>query len=141
MFYSSVQDTRELFFASWLKYKQKQPLSFLEEQIVKVIAEHPEYHYLFDAPQQNLNKSFFPENGEGNPFLHLGLHLGIREQVATDRPRGILSIYNRLVESINDPLEVEHLMMEHLAECIWLAQKNHQLPDEALYLEQLKKLI
>jgi hypothetical protein len=32
----------------------------------------------------------FTRPGEGeNPFLHMGLHLALREQIATDRPAGI----------------------------------------------------
>ena len=30
--------------------------------------------------------------------------------------------------------------MEYLGETLWLAQRNNTLPDEAHYLEQVKKL-
>ena len=40
-------------------------------------------------PNTPLDRDYTPEGGQANPFLHMGLHLGIREQVATDRPAGL----------------------------------------------------
>jgi hypothetical protein len=69
----------------------------------------------------------------------MGLHLGIREQVATHRPAGINELYRQLVIKYGT-LEAEHRMMDCLAESIWLAQRQQTTPDEAAYLECLKKL-
>ncbi|WP_204318325.1 DUF1841 family protein [Serratia marcescens] len=46
------------------------------------------------------------ELGETNPFLHMGLHLAVREQVATDRPQGIRTVYTKLIEKYQDPMVV-----------------------------------
>lgn len=70
----------------------------------------------------------------------MGLHLAIREQVTTNRPVGISAIYTKLIQKYNDPMTVEHLLMEQLAEFLWLAQKNNLPPDEALYLRTLANL-
>jgi hypothetical protein len=70
----------------------------------------------------------------------MGLHLAIREQVATNRPSGIKNIYASLVNKYGDPLTVEHLMMDQLAECLWLSQKNNLPPDEQHYLNALEEL-
>ncbi|QBR83157.1 DUF1841 family protein [Legionella israelensis] len=141
MFYGNhVQDTRQLFFTCWQKYKKKLPLLPLETQIINVIIDHPEYHTLLDNQSSNLNKSYLPEMGETNPFLHMGLHMAVREQIATDRPQGIKNIYQLLINKGNEPINVEHLMMERLAECLWAAQKDNRIPDESSYLNQLKKL-
>ncbi len=141
MFYGDkVQDTRQLFFSSWAKFQQKKPLLPLEQQIVDVIISHPEYQCIIENPKDYQNTNFFPEMGETNPFLHMGLHLAIREQVATDRPAGMARYYGLLIDKIHDPMKVEHLMMDQLAETIWLAQKNHQMPDEQAYLNRLKTL-
>jgi hypothetical protein len=138
MFYGdSVQDTRQLFFSSWQKYRQKLPLQPLEKQLVAVILDHPEYHALLEAPSGMDEQSYYPELGQTNPFLHMGLHLGIREQLSMDRPIGILEIYKKLLVKYKDPLQVEHRMMECLAECLWQAQRNNSAPDETNYLSAL----
>ncbi|CDZ76084.1 hypothetical protein BN59_00348 [Legionella massiliensis] len=142
MFYgNSIQDTRQLFFTSWQKYRKKQPLEPIEQQLVAVIIDHPEYHSMLEAPAGMTEQSYFPELGQTNPFLHMGLHLTIRDQISTDRPEGILQAYKKLLEKYSDQLTVEHLMMESLAECLWQAQRNSSPPDEKNYLFSLMRLI
>jgi hypothetical protein len=138
-FGDSVEETREIFFLSFEKYMKKELLSPLESQIANVIADHPEYHALF-AKKDNLERTYHPELGQTNPFLHLGLHLAIRDQVATNRPVGIRDLFEQLCGIYKDPLAVEHLIMEHLAECLWQAQKSNSMPDEAQYLRSIQKL-
>lgn len=139
-FGDTIQETRQIFFTSWEKYQQNQPLLPLENEIVQVILAHPEYHKTLENQSQFQQQAYFPELGATNPFLHMGLHLGIREQVATDRPSGIKAIYQDLVKKYTDPLAVEHLMMDQLAECLWLSQKNNLPPDEFHYLNILRNL-
>lgn len=141
MFYGdTIQETRQLFFSSWEKYQHKKLLSPLENEIVQVILAHPEYHKMLENQEKFQQQSYFPESGAPNPFLHMGLHLAIREQIVTDRPAGIHDIYKNLIKKYNDSLEVEHLMMEQLAECMWLAQKNNIPPNETHYLQALASL-
>ncbi len=141
MFYGeTIQETRQIFFSSWNKYQNKKPLLLLEEQVVQVILAHPEYHSFVENPEKFHEHAYYPEFGETNPFLHMGLHLAIREQIATDRPVGISNAYNQLIKKFSDPLHVEHLMMEQLAECLWLSQKNNQPPNENDYLNTLESL-
>ncbi|STX27571.1 Domain of uncharacterised function (DUF1841) [Legionella beliardensis] len=139
-FGDNVQDTRALFFSSWRKYRLKEALSPLEQQLVEVITAHPEYHALLEQEDFYLKQEYFPELGQTNPFLHLGLHLAIREQVATNRPFGIKKCFQDLLNRYGDPLTVEHKMMDCLAECLWHAQRNQILPDEAAYLTALSHL-
>jgi len=141
MFYGdTIQETRQMFFASWDKYQHKKPLLPLENEIVQVILAHPEYHKVIENYHKFQQQSYFPESGDTNPFLHMGLHLAVREQVATDRPTGINAAYKHLVKKYGDPLAVEHLIMDQLAECLWLAQKNNLPPDEKHYLQALNIL-
>ncbi|PJD96630.1 MAG: hypothetical protein CK426_08280 [Legionella sp.] len=141
MFYGdSIQDTRDLFFISWSKYLQKQTLLPLEQQLVQVILDHPEYQEMMAQKDLLQDHRYFPELGETNPFLHMGLHLAIREQITTNRPEGISPLFQSLVHKYQNALSVEHLMMEQLAECLWLAQKNSAMPDEQHYLERLRQL-
>ena len=77
---------------------------------------------------------------KSNPFLHMGLHLAIREQVATDRPAGIAAIHRKLSRKSGDPHQAEHQMIDCLAESLWESQRNNQPPDELKYLERLQRL-
>ena len=136
MFGNDRNQLRQMYKTAWDKYQQQQALSPLEAQIAAVVKEHPEYHGLIDQ----LEKDFLPENGDTNPFLHMGLHLAIREQVATNRPAGITAVFQTLAGHIGDPLEVEHRMIDVLAETLWDAQRTNSPPNEQAYLERLKRL-
>ena len=135
VFGQSTQDTRPLFFSSWQKYKKNLPLTALEQQIVNAILDHPDYQPLFEQSMHG------GEQRPENPFLHLGLHLAIRDQVALNKPSGIAAIYNTLYRQHNDHHHVEHLMIEPLAACLWASQREKRLPDDTAYLMACKELI
>lgn len=128
---------RRYYCECWRKARSGQPLDTLEQQVAQVIREHPEYHPLLEDAA-SLHRDWQPEDGQTNPFLHMGLHLGVREQVATNRPAGIAAIYHRLAQHYGS-LAAEHRMMECLAAALWQAQRDQRPPDEAAYLECLKK--
>jgi len=131
---------REMFFSAWNKHLQEKPLEPMEKQIVSLLLDHPEYHNLGENPDA-IDKDFTPEHGELNPFLHLSLHLALREQVGTDRPKGIADVTRSLLLKHNDGHTVEHLMIECLGEFLWDAQRAKREPDEMAYLERLKLLL
>lgn len=135
----SREQLRRLYLDAWRKFRNHLPLEPLETQIAAVIAEHPEYHPLFEA-EAAVQAEFLPESGASNPFLHLGLHLAIREQVSTDRPAGIAAVHVHLSKRLGSALEAEHRMLETLAEAIWEAQRTGRPPDEQTYLERLRRL-
>ena len=142
MFYGdNVTDTRPLFFLSWQKYRQNQLLLPLEKQIADVILMHPEYHRLLESMDTLHEQVYNPELGQSNPFLHMGLHLAIREQVATDRPAGIAEVYEQLLFKYSDQSTVEHLIMELLVECLWQAQRYQTMPNDADYLSACRGLL
>ena len=131
---------RRVFVDAWRKAKNGDPLQPLERLLAEVIAEHPECQgFLVDA-DAGIGRDFPPELGETNPFLHLGLHLGIREQIAVDRPAGVLSLYRRILRHAGDAHEAEHRIMECLARSLWEAQRAGRMPDEAGYLDCLRSL-
>jgi hypothetical protein len=138
MFYDNITDVRQQFIRCWSNYQQRKPLSPLESQLIDVILAHPEFHATLEA-NNVLERQFFPELGETNPFLHMGLHLSVREQVHTNRPAGIHAIYQQLCQR-HSPLDAEHALMNCLAESLWLAQKNQTLPDEQAYLTACRAL-
>ena len=131
---------RRMYLEAWRKYSARAPLEPLEAQLAAVIAEHPEYVAWLEAGEQALSSEFTPEGGRENPFLHMGLHLAIREQVATNRPTGIAEIHQKLSERLGDTHAAEHAMLEPLAETLWDAQRQGRMPDEQSYLERLRKL-
>jgi len=131
---------RQFYVDVWKKHQAKQEMEPLEKMIAKVIEWHPEYHDFLTGGETAVGRDFMPENGESNPFLHMGMHLGVQEQLSTGRPAGILEIYQRLMKKHGDAHEVEHRVMDCLGEMIWTAQQNNTMPDEARYLECLNRL-
>jgi hypothetical protein len=132
---------RRHYVEAWRKHRSGTPLEPLEDQLVTLIEQHPEYHPLFEDDEQALGRDYTPESGQSNPFLHLGLHLAIREQVATDRPAGIAAVHCELSRNLGDAHAAEHRMLEKLGEALWLSQRTGRPPDEAAYLESLRQLI
>lgn len=132
------QELRKTYADAWQKYCDKRPMSPLEAQIAAVISEHPEYQDAVASPE--LDRDFTPEGGETNPFLHMGLHLGLREQVVTNRPAGISEIFDSLAAKARSAHEAEHQMIECLAEVLWEAQSQNRAPDDRQYLERLRLL-
>ena len=137
IFSQDRNELRRMYADAWQKRVAGQVLSPLEAQIATVVEEHPEYHA---AVSGDLDKDFAVEGGQTNPFLHMGLHLGIREQVATNRPAGIAAVFEALAARMSDPHEAEHRMIDCLAEALWEAQRQNRPPDETAYLERLRRL-
>ncbi len=139
MFGQNREDLRRFFRTSWNKRLAGQPLQPLERLVAEVIEQHPEYHaYLADEDQ--LQQDFGPEQGHTNPWLHMGMHITIGEQLGADRPSGIRSAYQRLVLRQGDSHAAEHAMMECLGAVLWEAQRSGTTPDERTYLACIKKL-
>ena len=142
LFSNERNELRKMFFHTWHKHQTQQQLEPVEQQILQVMQDHPEYHQVLSAPEKFIDKDYLPELGQTNPFLHMSLHLGIREQIATNRPFGIVTIYQQLLVKYHGKhLEVEHCMLEVLAEQIWQSQKNNTMPDEKQYLLILQELL
>jgi hypothetical protein len=139
MFSPSREQARRFFFDTWLRYRAGEALSGLEQVALEVILEHPEYHALLDAPERNLDREFSPEAGGVNPFLHLSLHLAVREQLAIDQPRGLRSEHERLLGELGSAHDAAHAALECLGEMLWQAQRMGAAPDGEVYLECLRR--
>ena len=131
---------REVYLRAWKKYLDQAPLAGIEEQVIDVILAHPEYHALLSDRERAMQFEPDPLAGEENPFLHMGLHLAIREQISVDRPPGIRQTYRQLLIHIGDAHEVEHRMMSCLAEALWEASQNRQDAADQSYLACLEQL-
>ena len=135
MFSNNRDQLRQMWADAWHKFMHQQPLQPLEQQLVDVLQWHPEYHALLTHTQAD----YLPELGQSNPFLHMGMHLALREQVGTNRPAGIRECYHKLKQRLGDEHETEHSLMECLAEALWQAQRDNALPDETRYLQCLQQ--
>ncbi|MGH8586450.1 MAG: DUF1841 family protein [Gammaproteobacteria bacterium] len=76
--------SRRFFCVSWEKYRRGPDPSIvalepLEELVVRVIRQHPEYHGLMEHPEGVMEADFGPEGGQGNPFLHLASDLPLQD--------------------------------------------------------------
>ena len=132
---------RAFFLEVWAKYKRQAPLESLEKMVLDVILQHPEYHEILAMDEEEIAAmEFLPEAGMTNPFLHMGMHIAILEQVSSNRPSGITALYQQLLRGYPSAHDLEHSMMECLGESLWQAQRNNTLPDESQYLEQVKRL-
>jgi hypothetical protein len=135
----SRDEFRRFYIEAWRKHRERLPMEPLEAQIADVIALHPEYQSSLENPDA-LDKDYTPESGQSNPFLHMGLHLAVREQVSTDRPQGIRAAFEALVSRMGSPHDAEHQMIECLAEALWDAQRSGRAPDEFAYLQRVLRL-
>lgn len=140
MFVQNRESSRGFFFEVWRKHQAREPLEPLQQLVLGVILEHPEYHGLLQDAASAAQLEFDVGSGNSNPFLHMGMHIAIKEQVQTDRPPGIRKIFLSLCEKHQEQHKVEHKLMECLGSMLWQAQMSNRLPDEDSYLECLKEL-
>ncbi|BAO43762.1 DUF1841 family protein [Thiolapillus brandeum] len=131
---------RRYYRQAWQKKLAGRPLETLEALIASVIEQHPEYQDMLGS-EDALHQDFTPEQGQTNPFLHMGMHISLAEQISTDRPPGIRDLHQGLSTRLGNPHQAEHQMMECLGLALWEAQQQNRAPDEQAYLECLKKLL
>lgn len=139
MFNPSRDDVRRFFCEARRKQRDAAPLSPLETIAADWIARHPEYHALLDDRDAALAAEFPPEAGRANPFLHLGLHLSLIEQLQIDQPVGIRDAWSALLRATGDEHEAAHRAIDALAETVWEAQRDRAPPSDERYLERLRR--
>jgi hypothetical protein len=141
MFFANAgrDELRRRYVNAWRRHREGLPLEPLDAQIADIVALHPEYHALLESTE-GAAQDFTVEQGRSNPFLHMGLHLAIREQVGTRRPPGIELVHQQLTRLLGNAHAAEHRMIEVLAEALWEAQRAGRAPDEQRYLERLRGL-
>ncbi len=127
------QQLRAAWREAWRRHLQGLPLEPLQAQMSDLLRMHPEY-------TPHLDGALAADGASTNAFLHLALHLALREQLATNRPAGIAPVHQRLASAHGDAHDAEHRMIEVLGQVLWDAQRAGRMPDEQLYLEALRKL-
>ncbi|MEP6884987.1 MAG: DUF1841 family protein [Gammaproteobacteria bacterium] len=129
----SREELRRSYTDAWRKHLAKAPLTPLEAMIADVIGVHPEYQAIVaDADAAVAFES--SASGVENPFLHMGLHLAVRDQVSIDRPPGVRELHRLLQARYGDLHRAEHALMEALGETLWQAQRAGRPADEGHYL-------
>jgi Domain of unknown function (DUF1841) len=139
LFSHSREQLRRSYAEAWAKRVARAPLTPLEALIADVIASHPEYQPLVADPQKAAEFSAAAAAPAENPFLHMGLHLAVREQVSIDRPPGVRELQRQFLAAQGDPHQAEHTMMEALGETLWQAQRAGRAPDETQYLDSVRE--
>jgi Domain of unknown function (DUF1841) len=137
----SREQLRQMYLASWRKFRAQVPLQPLERQVAAVIAEHPEYIAWLETGEDVLGAEFTPEGGRQNPFLHMGMHLALREQLSTNRPAGFAELHRKLCEHFGDAHQAEHALLTPLAETLSEAQRAGHAPDDLKYLRKIEALV
>ncbi|MCC6206981.1 MAG: DUF1841 family protein [Gammaproteobacteria bacterium] len=137
MYGNDREQLRKVYLDSWRKHQDGLPLTPMEHRVAEVIAEHPEYHQQLDPDR--IDRDYPPESGAANPFLHMGMHIALREQIASARPAGIIELHRAILRGAASAHDAEHRMMDCLAEALWQAQRTGTAPDEAVYLDCLRK--
>jgi hypothetical protein len=135
----SREQLRRTYAEAWRKHLARSPLTPLEAMITDVVGAHPEYQAIVGDPETALAFEPSAAGTAENPFLHMGLHLAVRDQVSVDRPPGVRELHRALQARYGDPHRAEHALMEALGEVLWQAQRAGHAPDEGRYLALARK--
>ena len=135
------EQLRQSYADAWRKRLAGSPLTPLESMISDVIELHPDYQAMLGNSQVAVEFEPAADGAAENPFLHMGLHLAVREQVSIDRPPGIRELRHEGAARLGDLHGAEHALMEALAETLWEAQRTGRAPDEVRYMELARRRI
>ena len=134
MFSPTQADVRRFFCSIYAKTQTGQALDAIEKIASLWMDEHPEYHAELadqDAALANMAKL---EDGKGNAFLHLSMHLSISEQCSIDQPRGIRQATELLAHRRGSLHDAHHEVMACLGNMIWESQRAGRPPDGNTYV-------
>jgi hypothetical protein len=131
---------RDMFISAWQDRQAGKPLDKQTLMVADVVAIHPEYHADLDSSATR-HRDYDGSDGQSNPFLHMAMHIAVREQLDIDRPPGVVKIHQQLTRRFDDVHAAEHQMLECLAEVLWDAQQAGKEPDIDDYVQALKRVI
>lgn len=147
MFNPTRDQARRFFIDTWQKQLQNLPMTAMELMATDIVRQHPEYHDLLGHStsghklEELLAREWTPEQGVGNPFLHLSLHLAIEEQLSINQPPGIRGIFEQLQKRHGERHAALHDILECLGATLWHAQRDRTPPDGAAYLDCMRRKI
>ncbi len=138
LFKPTRDQARQFLIDAWRKRCAGLPASALETIAADIVAMHPEYHALLEAPDAK-TRAWTPEDGVMNPFLHLALHLAVAEQLSIDQPQGIRALFEARRARHGDDHAALHDILDCLGETLWHATREHRPPDGAAYLDCIRR--
>ena len=130
---------RRAYAEAWQRHRDGLPLDMQQQRIADVLTLHPEYQDFVLAPDAAAQE-FDGSDGRTNPYLHMGLHLAVREQLATRLPPEAVQAHARLAKRLGDAHVAEHRLIDCLAMELWQAQRTGRAPDMDAYREALRGL-
>ena len=139
MFTPSPSDVRRFFCSTFQKSRNVQRLEAIEMIASGWMDEHPEFHAELSDLDLALQAIAEDRISEGNPFLHLSMHLSISEQCSIDQPRGIRQAVELLTARRGDLHQAHHEVMECLGQMIWDAQRSATQPDGQAYIAAVQR--
>ena len=139
MFAPSQADVRRFFCSIYAKAQAGQPLEAIETIASLWIDEHPEYHAELADEAGALASMLNADEGKGNPFLHLSMHLSISEQCSIDQPRGIRQAVELLTHRRDSLHDAHHETMECLGQMLWESQRAGRPPDGDSYIANVQQ--
>jgi hypothetical protein len=139
MFSPSQQDVRRFFCQVYAKKQLGTLVDPLEILAGEWVALHPEYHGVLANEARALSVQFSGEDGQGNPFLHLSMHLSISEQCSIDQPRGIRQAVELLANKRHNLHDAHHEVMEALGTMLWESQRSGRPPDGQAYIDAVQR--
>ncbi len=137
IFNPTREQARRFFVDAWRKRRESVPASELEMLAADWIEAHPEYLAQFD--ECAIGTDFAVEDGAANPFLHVGMHLSLAEQVSIDQPAGIRDAIGQLAGRLGSMHDAHHAAMECLGEMLWKSQRSATPPDGEAYVECVRR--
>ncbi|CAN5214375.1 DUF1841 family protein [soil metagenome] len=137
IFNPTREQARRFFIDAWRKRRESVPASELETLAADWIALHPEY--LDQMGDAGISTDYRVDGGQANPFLHMGMHLSIEEQVKVDQPAGIRQAVQLLAHRLGSMHDAHHAAMDCLGEMLWTAQRNNAAPDGETYVACVRR--
>ena len=139
MYSPSQDDVRRFFCQVYAKQQAHGLFDPLEILAGEWVALHPEYHAVLADEATAITQQFSGDDSQGNPFLHLSMHLSISEQCSIDQPRGIRQAVELLASKRNNLHEAHHEVMEALGTMLWESQRSGRPPDGQAYIDAVQR--
>ena len=122
---------RKVFYDAWMCYTRGETLSEFDQRLVSVMQYYPEF-------TQHILPDEIPNQSSQNPYLVMGAHLEVVEQVAQDRPKGIKPFYQSLALKVGG-VQAQIIMRDVLLLVLDQSYQSGEVPDYSEYLQMLKK--
>ena len=126
---------RKVFYDAWVRHMEGERLSDFDQRLVQVMQCYPEFtQHITPGGTQPVVQS----QSTQNPYMVMGAHLEVVEQVAQDRPEGIRLLYQSLALKAGD-IQAQIMMRDILLTVLAQSYQSGDVPDYSEYLQMLKK--